>query len=415
MTASWIVCQLGAREHYAVARMMRAAGCLEALATDAWAPPGSVWRRLPSQWVGRLHERFHPALAGATVRAATTGLIRFETRRRLRRSAGLWPTIMARNAWFGAWLAGVLERQAAQSGPKVLFAYSYAARRAFEVARRHGWTTVLGQIDPGPVEADLVVEEHRRRPELGARWQAPPAAYWESWREECRLADCIVVNSEWSRSALVQAGIAAEKLRVVPLAFEAGASPVAGGRDYPAQFSRERPLRVLFLGLVNLRKGVARLLDAARELRGEPAEFHLVGPVDLAHPPDAAALPNVHWHGPVRRQAVGERYRQADVFLFPTLSDGFGLTQLEAQAQRLPVIATQRCGAVVRDGVNGRLLAEPTPAAIVAVLRELLARPGRLAEMSAASKVESCFSLSSIGEQLVALVEPFTAPADVPS
>ena len=64
----------------------------------------------------------------------------------------------------------------------------------------------------------------------------------------------------------------------------------------------------------------------------------------------------VHWHGP-RGETAARFYREADVFLFPTLSDGFGLTQLEAQAWRLPVIASRFCGDVVQDGVNGLLLA----------------------------------------------------------
>ena len=42
-------------------------------------------------------------------------------------------------------------------------------------------------------------------------------------------------------------------------------------------------MRVLFLGQVNLRKGVARLLQAARTLRDEPVEFWIVGPVQIAN------------------------------------------------------------------------------------------------------------------------------------
>jgi glycosyltransferase involved in cell wall biosynthesis len=45
-------------------------------------------------------------------------------------------------------------------------------------------------------------------------------------------------------------------------------------------------------------------------------------------------------------------YERADLFLFPTLSDGFGLTNLEAQAWSLPIVASRFCGEVVRDGVN---------------------------------------------------------------
>ncbi len=50
---------------------------------------------------------------------------------------------------------------------------------------------------------------------------------------------------------------------------------------------------------------------------------------------------------------------KADVLVFPTLSDGFGLVQLEAMESGLPVISTACCGNVVQDGVNG-LVVKPS-------------------------------------------------------
>jgi glycosyltransferase involved in cell wall biosynthesis len=75
-----------------------------------------------------------------------------------------------------------------------------------------------------------------------------------------------------------------------------------------------------------------------------------------------SVYPSVHvrWIGSVPREDAARFYRDADVFLFPTFSDGFGLTQLEAQAWKLPVIATKFCGDVVEDGKNGYLLPEIT-------------------------------------------------------
>ena len=57
----------------------------------------------------------------------------------------------------------------------------------------------------------------------------------------------------------------------------------------------------------------------------------------------------VRWIGPVSRAKTAAFYRQADLLVFPTFSDGFGLTQLEAQAWKLPIIATKFCGDVVQD------------------------------------------------------------------
>ena len=123
---------------------------------------------------------------------------------------------------------------------------------------------------------------------------------------------------------------------------------------------------MLFLGQINLRKGIGPLLDAIRLLRGEPIEVSLVGPIQISIPSDLRDDPQVRWVGPVPHEHTARFYRDADVFLFPTFSDGFGLTQLEAQAWKLPIVATKFCGNVVEDGRNGWLLPEVSPCAIAA-------------------------------------------------
>jgi glycosyltransferase involved in cell wall biosynthesis len=65
-------------------------------------------------------------------------------------------------------------------------------------------------------------------------------------------------------------------------------------------------------------------------------------------------------------------YRESDVFLFPTLSDGFGLTQLEALGHGLPVIASRNCGAVVAHGVSGLVLSEVSPEVIADAIMQLV-------------------------------------------
>jgi glycosyltransferase involved in cell wall biosynthesis len=88
------------------------------------------------------------------------------------------------------------------------------------------------------------------------------------------------------------------------------------------------------------------------------------------------------------------------VFLFPTLSDGFGLTQLEAQAWQLPLITSRFCGEVVQDQVNGVVLPEVTGEAIAAVLRDFLAAPQHLASLSQRSGQFHQFSIAHLSEQL---------------
>ena len=48
-----------------------------------------------------------------------------------------------------------------------------------------------------------------------------------------------------------------------------------------------------------------------------------------------------------------DEFLRADVFVLPTLCEGFALAHLEAMACGVPVVTTPNCGSVVRDGVDG--------------------------------------------------------------
>jgi glycosyltransferase involved in cell wall biosynthesis len=339
------------------------------------------------------------------VKAFNSSLIVFEMLARARRLSG-WTRIMARNRWFQRKVVSFLRSQLSTINYQpILLSYSYTALQPFRYAKAHGWKTLLVQIDPGPEEEAIVAEEAARVRELAAGWQPAPTEYWALWREECELADRIVVNSEWSREALVRRGVPREKVSVIPLAYEV--TGISGHettrprqREYPDRFTSERPMRVLFLGLINLRKGAARLLEAARILRDEPVEFWLVGPVETAHASTIGNAGRVKWFGPVTRNQATEFYKDADVFILPTLSDGFAITQLEAQAHGLPVIASKFCGKVVENGFDGIILEEPTAACIAAAVRDCIADADRLQKLAAASRLRDEFGIDALAERL---------------
>jgi len=354
----------------------------------------------------RFVERFSGDLAGARIEHFTGATIAYELAGRL----GLhgrddWSSIMNRNAWFERHVVARLQNARLLDGPikPVVFAYSYAALGILQAAKAAGCTTVLGQIDPATTEEDVVADAVAKHAALQPYWHRAPPEYWSRWREECALADHILVNSSWTRHGLIEAGIDAAKLAVAPLAYEG--RHVSAPRSVPDRFSDARPLRVLFLGSLLVRKGIAEVLEAASLLADAPVEFHLVGHSGIIFPADIVANPKVYRHGAVPRGAAAAHYDAADVFILPSLSDGFGLTQIEALAHGLPVIASRRCGDVVRDGVEGFLLDDVTASHIVSCLARYLDDPSLLASQSANTAASVArFAPALIVNQLVALV-----------
>ncbi len=285
----------------------------------------------------------------------------------------------------------------------MVFAHSYSAREVFTEAKARGWTTVLGQIDPGEEHFRVVQRVADECQEFGDVPPAPPSAYFEAWREECALADHIVVNSEWTRQSMVRAGIASAKLQMIPLAYEPEDDGLVAAREYPRAFSSARPLRVLFVGHVSIAKGAPALLEAIEQLSDVPIELRVVGARSMIVPPRFLDHPAIRWFGSVPRHEVMRHYRECDVLVFPSHSDGFGMAQIEAQGWRLPIVASPHCGRVVDDGMNGILLAEVSPTAIAGALRRLVGAPELLAEFSTRSAAGREPGLAALSDALLTL------------
>jgi len=360
---SWTSIQLGSREHYAIPCALHSAGKLDCLVTDTWLSSGvaALVRPFHPSLAGRRHER----LPNSKVRSNTTGRLLTDLRLRRQRKSS-WSTILERNAWFGAWAAD----QSAKAGSPVVFSYSYTAKLPFAEAKRRGALCILGQIDPGPREEEVVAQQTTAYLHLAPPDEKAPTEYWQLWREEIELADKIIVNSPWSARLLVEAGVDAAKLVEIPLVYESGGSMEHGAGSLERRPSKR--LQALFLGSVILRKGVGQLFDTIRMLRNEPVDFTFAGPIGVRIPDDISSLSQVRFLGPVDKATAQRLYRDSDVFLFPTLSDGFGLTQLEALGHGLPVIASTSCGRVVEDCFSGLVLPEVTPKAIADAIMELV-------------------------------------------
>ena len=401
--ARWCCVQAGHRERYGIPRALQRVGALSRLITDWWVPPDSVSAKLAVGRLGRrLADRFHADLPDEKVNSFPLRSLSWEAAATMRGlSAG--DRVLARNAWWAKIATQAMRRNLTPS-TRCIFSYCYEARGLFSAARALGLTTVLGQIDPGPVEDAKVAEIVRRWPNYQTTFQPGTEAYYESWREECRVASTVVVNSEWSRTALVQAGVAEEKISVVPLVYTMPPEAAGWAKAYPATFSSARPLRLLFLGQCVLRKGIAETIAAAQRLRDQPVEFTFVGNTDIKGLENHFGRARIRYFPRVSRAECHAFYRNADVFLFPTHSDGFGLTQLEAQAWKLPIIASHFCAEVVTPSRNGWVLPEVSSDALAKVIEEILRSPSSLSDFSRAIAPWP-FDLDQLGQRLERLGE----------
>lgn len=164
---------------------------------------------------------------------------------------------------------------------------------------------------------------------------------------EIAVADRIIVLSSFVHRQMIEHGVPAEKLTIIPLAVETEIFT-------PAPVLSRTPFRVLYVGRIDPLKGIHILLEAWRQLALPRAELWLAGHVVPEMRPILARYEGIfRYVGAFPREKLPELYRQATVFVFPTLMDSFGLVLLEAMASGLPVIATANSAApdLLNDGI----------------------------------------------------------------
>jgi glycosyltransferase involved in cell wall biosynthesis len=372
---TWYLSQLGRREHYSLAVALHRSRQLGALCTDIWTP----WvAALPAAMrPAGLAQRYRAELATAPVFAEPwSNVLRARGDRR-----GVFDRWVSQGERFGRFAAEVYRRRGFAEGATAL-GYTCGNLEQFRLAREVGARTIHVQVDPGPAWYATRAAAYAAHPGAGAAPAVPAQGFLDRLREEMALADRLVVHSEHSLRSLAAAGFDVSRGLVVPPAY----TPATLGR--PRALSPGRPLRVLFVGYVNLAKGFHVLAAACREL-GPDVTLTAVGGLQVSRDFLRRIAPDADFTSHVPQAEVARRMAQADVLVFPTLSDGFGLVQLEAMAQGLPVIATSACGAVVRDGVDGFVVPPGEVDALVDRLRRLRRDPDLYAGMSRAALVRS--------------------------
>ncbi|MDL5352325.1 glycosyltransferase family 4 protein [Microbacterium sp. zg-YB36] len=132
------------------------------------------------------------------------------------------------------------------------------------------------------------------------------------------------------------------------------------------------PLKVLFAGQANQRKGIGYLLEVMARL-GERVELRVAGDAGALVRERALPMANVQLLGPLSSAALQLEYRKADVLALPSLAEGFALVALEAMAAGLPCILTESTGVgePVTDRENGLIVRVGDAAALGELLASL--------------------------------------------
>ena len=210
-----------------------------------------------------------------------------------------------------------------------------------------------------------------------------------------KRADLLIPNSEGAKDYLVNfLGVKPNRVRVnrylVPdarfLQQNAGAS----------NKRQDGKVNFLYVGKLIPRKGADKLVRACARLKAKGFENFVVtvvgdGPQRSALEQLARAegvAQQLDWRGWAKPDELGRYYQEADVFVFPTLEDIWGIVALEAMAFRCPVIGSKYAGSseMIEEGQSGYVIDPNDDTMLTEAMQRVLESPEVLAHLSAGAE-----------------------------
>jgi glycosyltransferase involved in cell wall biosynthesis len=216
---------------------------------------------------------------------------------------------------------------------------------------------------------------------LNALYEGKPG--WWRWyfRQVIRLTGGVIaLSSEWKQLAQIVPGSQVYFLQnAIDLALYQAIAQ--------ARLPQANPLRILYLGYIWKAKGSFDLVEAARRMvaGGVQAAFDLVGSemrpgeLEQLHTliQEAGLSGVVNLHPPAFGVDKLAFFRSADIFVYPSYSEGMPMAVIEAMASGLPIVASRAGGLpdLVSDGVNGLLVEPGKPDQLAGALNRLISDP----------------------------------------
>jgi glycosyltransferase involved in cell wall biosynthesis len=254
-----------------------------------------------------------------------------------------------------------LDRRVARlvgKGCTAVYAYEDGALETFRAARQLGIRCCYElPIAYWETSRRLLEEEAERLPEwaptLGGTRDSPEKLRRKT--EEIALADRVICPSEFVRRSLPEGTKSA--------LAEFGSPPSRPGAGEPRSRGGNEPLRVLFVGSMTQRKGLADLFAAMRLLGRGDVELTVMGSPMVAMTFYRQQFPGFIHRNPRTHGEVLELMGRHDVLVLPSLVEGRALVQQEALSRGLPIIVTPNAGGedLVVEGETGFLVPIRSP------------------------------------------------------
>ena len=158
--------------------------------------------------------------------------------------------------------------------------------------------------------------------------------------EEIQDSEYFLIASNVVKRSMIFSGVKEKQLFMAPYGVDFNKF------NFVPKQTLQQPLKLVYVGQVNYRKGIHHLLKVMDSFNENEVELFLAGGYTDTTPfyLQYKDRKNIHFLGFVTRDVLASLYQKCDVFVFPTLGEGYGLVILEALSCGVPCIVSDLAG-----------------------------------------------------------------------
>lgn len=254
---------------------------------------------------------------------------------------------------------------------KAIYAYEDAALRSFIKSKQVGLTNFYDlSIGYWQMGSKILAIEKERQPLYASTLTGLLNSENKLAKkdEELALADHIIVASNFTKDTLNLYPNTLNKVTVIPYGF-----PEVTTRN-PFKEKTSKPLKLLFVGGLTQRKGIAEVFETANYF-GKHTELTIIGRKTSNECKELDNnLKNYTWIPSLPHNEILAQMQQHDILLFPSLFEGFGMVISEAMSQGMPVITTNHTAGkdFIIHGKNGWIVEPGDSNAMIQVIQNII-------------------------------------------
>ena len=187
---------------------------------------------------------------------------------------------------------------------------------------------------------------------LGLKPNLPTSHTIEVEQEEYKIADHIMVPSEFAKNTFIKKGFDSSKISKVPYGVNLSLFKSEKKKTKDSKF------RIIYTGMLSVRKGVIYLLKAFSELNLKNAELVLIGTIEKGLKKKIIKYfdnNNIIYKSAINQSELATFYSNSDLFVTCSIEEGLAMVQMQAMASGLAIICTENSGGreLVDENYNG--------------------------------------------------------------